>query len=73
MSDHTTSDDATRYRPAAEVEAAQRIEPLIRTRVFLESRGLWNEEAEAALLRRLEQAGFPAERCADERRVIAAG
>ncbi len=34
LSDHTTSDDATRYRDAAEVEAAQRIEPLIRTRGF---------------------------------------
>ena len=56
LSDHTTSDDATRYRPAAEVEAAQRIEPLIRTRVFLESRGLWNEEAEAALRRECGEA-----------------
>jgi pyruvate dehydrogenase E1 component alpha subunit len=51
LSDHTTSDDATRYRETAEVEAAQRIEPLIRTRTFLESRGLWNDAAEAELRR----------------------
>lgn len=51
LGDHTTSDDATRYRAAAEVEAAQRIEPIARTRAFLESRGLWDEQAEAALRR----------------------
>jgi pyruvate dehydrogenase E1 component alpha subunit len=51
LSDHTTSDDATRYRAASEVEAAQRIEPLIRTRAYLETRGLWDEAAETALRR----------------------
>src|ERR1700728_221759 len=45
LSDHTTSDDATRYRSAEEVEAAQRLEPIARTRAFLESRGLWDEPA----------------------------
>lgn len=49
LSDHTTADDATRYRPAAELEAAWKLEPLLRTRRFLESRGLWDEAREAAL------------------------
>jgi 2-oxoisovalerate dehydrogenase E1 component alpha subunit len=49
LSDHTTSDDATRYRRAEEVEAAQRIEPIGRMRQFLMSRGLWSEAAEEAL------------------------
>ena len=35
-------------------------------RIFAAERPLATTEAEAALLRRLEQAGFPAERCADE-------
>jgi pyruvate dehydrogenase E1 component alpha subunit len=56
LSDHTTSDDATRYRDAAEVEAARRIEPLPRTRAFLEARGLWNESAESELRRECNEA-----------------
>jgi pyruvate dehydrogenase E1 component alpha subunit len=51
LSDHTTSDDASRYRPATEVQAALQLEPLIRTRRFLESRGLWSEAAESELRR----------------------
>jgi pyruvate dehydrogenase E1 component alpha subunit len=49
LADHTTSDDATRYRPAAEVAAARLREPLIRLRRFLEMRGLWSESQEAQL------------------------
>jgi pyruvate dehydrogenase E1 component alpha subunit len=49
LSDHTTADDATRYRPAAELEAAWKLEPLLRTRRFLEAGGLWDEAREAAL------------------------
>jgi 2-oxoisovalerate dehydrogenase E1 component alpha subunit len=49
LSDHTTADDASRYRPAAELAAAWQVEPLIRTRRFLESRQLWDEQQEAAL------------------------
>jgi 2-oxoisovalerate dehydrogenase E1 component alpha subunit len=49
LSDHTTADDATRYRPAGELEAAWKLEPLLRTRRYLESRGLWDDAREAAL------------------------
>jgi pyruvate dehydrogenase E1 component alpha subunit len=56
LSDHTTSDDATRYRSASEVEAAQRIEPLARTRAFLEARGIWNEADEQSLRRECSEA-----------------
>ena len=49
LADHTTSDDATRYRSSDEVEAARKLEPLVRMRLFLESRGLWNAEAEKQL------------------------
>ncbi len=51
LSDHTTSDDATRYRSAEEVEAAQRIEPLLRTRAFLEAQNWWSDADEQALRR----------------------
>src|SRR6185369_4475268 len=49
LSDHTTADDATRYRPAGELEAAWKIEPLLRTKTFLMARGLWDEAREAQL------------------------
>jgi len=49
LGDHTTSDDATRYRSAAEVEEARAREPLIRLRRLMEARGWWDEEAEQQL------------------------
>jgi 2-oxoisovalerate dehydrogenase E1 component alpha subunit len=49
LSDHTTADDATRYRAASELEAAWKIEPLPRTRSYLESLGAWNDTLEAAM------------------------
>jgi len=49
LSDHTTADDATRYRPAGELEAAWKLEPLTRLRALLERRGAWDETREAAL------------------------
>jgi pyruvate dehydrogenase E1 component alpha subunit len=51
LADHTTSDDATRYRSAEEVQAAWAVEPVVRLRRFLEARGLWDEQAEQALKR----------------------
>ena len=51
LADHTTSDDASRYRSAEEVQSAWAFEPLVRLRRFLESRGLWDEQAEQALRR----------------------
>jgi len=42
MADHTTADDARRYRPADELAVWTKKDPLIRTRKFLESRGLWD-------------------------------
>jgi pyruvate dehydrogenase E1 component alpha subunit len=49
LSDHTTSDDATRYRSAEQVAAALRLEPIARMRKFLQSRALWDDEDERRL------------------------
>lgn len=49
LSDHTTADDATRYRTAAGLEAAWKVEPLLRTRRYLDSHGLWDDAREASL------------------------
>jgi pyruvate dehydrogenase E1 component alpha subunit len=50
LSDHTTADDASRYRPDAEVKAAWAIEPMIRIREYLYKTGAWNDAKEHELL-----------------------
>jgi 2-oxoisovalerate dehydrogenase E1 component alpha subunit len=50
LSDHTTSDDASRYRTAQEVKEAWAVEPLLRLRQFLIARGDWNDGKERDLL-----------------------
>lgn len=50
LSDHTTADDASRYRKKEEVEAARNLEPLIRLRKYLTDIGAWDQEKEAELL-----------------------
>jgi pyruvate dehydrogenase E1 component subunit alpha len=48
VADHTTSDDAGRYRSAEEVEAWRQRDPLLRMRLFLEKRRLWSATDEQA-------------------------
>jgi 2-oxoisovalerate dehydrogenase E1 component alpha subunit len=50
LSDHTTADDASRYRSSEEVKAAWALEPLIRLRAFLTANGQWDAAKEQALL-----------------------
>eukprot|EP00825_Cyclidium_porcatum_P028287 TRINITY_DN30587_c0_g1_i1.p1 TRINITY_DN30587_c0_g1~~TRINITY_DN30587_c0_g1_i1.p1 ORF type:complete len:250 (+),score=20.93 TRINITY_DN30587_c0_g1_i1:172-921(+) len=47
---HTTSDDPSKYRTPQEEQAWEVKDPLRRLRLYLESRGLWREEEEQALL-----------------------
>ena len=50
LCDHTTADDASRYRDDAEVSRHWPAEPLVRLRNFLTQAGHWNKAAEEALL-----------------------
>ena len=50
LSDHTTADDASRYRKKEDVEAARTVEPLIRIRKYLTDLGVWDDDKEQALL-----------------------
>jgi pyruvate dehydrogenase E1 component alpha subunit len=50
LSDHTTADDASRYRKQDEVEAARAVEPLIRIRKYLMDIEIWDQDKEQALL-----------------------
>jgi 2-oxoisovalerate dehydrogenase E1 component alpha subunit len=48
LSDHTTADDARRYRPDAEVKEAMTREPLKRLRVYLQKQKAWSDQDEEA-------------------------
>jgi 2-oxoisovalerate dehydrogenase E1 component alpha subunit len=49
LSDHTTADDASRYRRANEVKAAWRTEPLLRVRAHLVKAKAWDDAREEEL------------------------
>jgi pyruvate dehydrogenase E1 component alpha subunit len=48
LSDHTTADDARRYRDEAEVKAAWENEPMRRLRAYLAAQGWWDDSDEMA-------------------------
>lgn len=48
LTDHTTADDASRYRSASEVEQGWAVEPMKRMRAFLQHLNLWDEAQEVA-------------------------
>ena len=49
LGDHTTSDDASRYRSADEVQARWKEEPIARLRSYLVGQGLWSKADEEQL------------------------
>ncbi len=49
LGDHTTADDARRYRDADELESWKKKDPLIRMRKYLESKDLWNQSKQKKL------------------------
>jgi pyruvate dehydrogenase E1 component alpha subunit len=50
LGDHTTADDATRYRSADEVKQAWLEEPIKRLQSFMASQGIWDEGREQKLI-----------------------
>jgi pyruvate dehydrogenase E1 component alpha subunit len=48
LSDHTTADDARRYRPDDEVKAAWQREPLKRLKAYLVAQKAWSDQQEDA-------------------------
>jgi pyruvate dehydrogenase E1 component alpha subunit len=55
LGDHTTADDATRYRDKEEVETWKARDPIIRIREYMKSKKLWDDAKETALLARVEE------------------
>ncbi|MBT3991983.1 MAG: pyruvate dehydrogenase (acetyl-transferring) E1 component subunit alpha [Rhodospirillaceae bacterium] len=50
LTDHSTADDANRYRDADEVSEHWKAEPLLRMRNYLTAQELWSKEDEESLL-----------------------
>ena len=55
MGPHTTSDDPNAYREREEVQKALANDPLTRLRTYLESKGAWNSEQQAAFEREVDE------------------
>ncbi len=55
MSDHTTSDDATRYRTEQELKYWTERDPITRFRTYLMKKGIWDDVKEKALVAELGQ------------------
>ena len=51
LSDHTTADDASRYRSPDEVAEAWKLDPILRLRAHLMAGGAWDKAREDALLK----------------------
>jgi pyruvate dehydrogenase E1 component alpha subunit len=56
LGDHTTADDASRYRDAAAVERQWAFEPVARLRKYLARIEAWDKEKEEQLLKEANQA-----------------
>jgi pyruvate dehydrogenase E1 component alpha subunit len=56
LSDHTTADDASRYRDDAEVSRHWPAEPVARLRAYLSRLGGWDKDREEALLQQCDHA-----------------
>jgi len=52
---HSSSDDPTRYRSAAEVEEWKQRDPVQRLKLYLEKRSLWDEPDDTALRTEIEE------------------
>ena len=55
LGDHTTADDANRYRPRDELDAAREVEPLVRFKNYLQREQDWGDADDDALRERCKQ------------------
>lgn len=55
LGDHTTADDASRYRSKEDVEKWKGKDPILRLRLFMEKKGLWNQQYEDDVIKRADE------------------
>ncbi|MBS0286774.1 MAG: pyruvate dehydrogenase (acetyl-transferring) E1 component subunit alpha [Proteobacteria bacterium] len=53
MGDHTTADDASRYRSSDELKENEKKDPILRLRLYMEHANMWDQNKEAALIETL--------------------
>ena len=54
MADHTTSDDAKRYRSEKEIKIWKKKDPILRLRKYMERKKIWSQKKEEQLIKKLE-------------------
>jgi pyruvate dehydrogenase E1 component alpha subunit len=65
MSDHTTADDASRYRTKEEVDLWKSKDPILRMKLFMEKKGIWTEDYQREVEARIKTAVDEAEKKAE--------
>jgi len=65
MADHTTADDASRYRTKEEVAAWGKKDPILRLKLFMEKKGFWTEQYQKEVETKAKAAVDEAEKKAD--------
>lgn len=55
MSDHTTADDAKRYRSEQEVKEWRKKDPILRLRLYMEKNEIWDEKYEENVVKRAKE------------------
>ncbi len=55
LTDHTTADDATRYRAEEEVSARWAEEPMVRLKNYIANKGWWRKEDEQELIKSISE------------------
>lgn len=53
MADHTTADDASRYRPKEDLEKWKSKDPLLRLKLYMEKKGIWTQAYEDEVRKRV--------------------
>jgi pyruvate dehydrogenase E1 component alpha subunit len=65
MADHTTADDASRYRTKEEVAAWEKRDPILRLKLFMEKKSLWTDRYQKEVEMKAKAAVDEAERKAE--------
>ncbi len=55
MGDHTTADDASRYRSQDELKDNEKKDPILRLRLYMQNNKMWDDSKEAALIETLSK------------------
>lgn len=55
LGDHTTSDDASKYRSKAEVEKWKKRDPILRLQKYMQKKKIWSKEYETKLIKKSKE------------------